>query len=116
MTGLALVYRYGPSRHDARWRWVSWGSATAAVLWVIVSVLFSWYVQNFGRYNETYGSLGAVVVLMTWMWLSGLIILIGAQLNAELEHQTAKDTTVGGEKPLGNRGAHMADTVGPERA
>ena len=75
-------------------------------------MLFSWYVANFGSYNATYGSLGAAVGMMTWMWISAVIILLGAQINAEIEHQTAKDSTVGADKPLGARGAVMADTVG----
>jgi membrane protein len=82
---LAALYRYGPSRETAKWRWVSYGSAFAAILWVIVSLLFSWYVANFGNYNKTYGSLGAVVGFMTWIWISAMVILMGAELNAELE-------------------------------
>lgn len=108
---LAVLYRYGPSRRKPRWRWVTWGSALAGVLWLIVSGLFSWYVANFGSYNETYGSLGAAIGFMTWIWLSTTVVLLGAELNAEMEHQTARDTTVGGEKPLGARQARMADTV-----
>lgn len=110
---LALIYRYGPSRETARWRWVSWGGVLAAVLWLVVSALFSWYVANFGNYNETYGSLGAVIGFMTWVWISTIVVLVGAELNAELEHQTARDTTTGHEQPIGLRGARMADTVAP---
>ena len=110
--GLALLYRYGPSRHDARWRWLSWGSVAAALLWLVVSMLFSWYAGNFGNYNKTYGSLGAVIAFMVWTWLSATIVLMGGELNAEIEHQTAKDSTVGPPKPLGVRGARMADTIG----
>ncbi len=106
---LALVYRYGPSREAAKWRWVSWGSAFAAVAWVIGSVGFSWYVANFGSYNKTYGSLGAVVGFMTWIWISTIIILVGGELNAEMEHQTARDTTTGPEQPKGTRGAAKSD-------
>jgi membrane protein len=84
----------------------------AAVLWVATSAAFSWYVSNFNSYNETYGSLGAVIAFMVWMWISATIILLGAELNAELEHQTARDTTISPEKPMGNRGAQAADTVG----
>jgi membrane protein len=112
MGALAVLYRYGPSREKAEWRWVSPGSVGAAILWVIASMLFSWYAANFGSYNETYGSLGAVVGFMTWLWISTIVILLGAELNAETEHQTAKDSTVGGEKPMGNRRAAMADTLG----
>lgn len=108
---LAVLYRYGPSRDEPKWRWVSWGSGIAAVLWVAGSILFSWYAENFGSYNETYGSLGAVIGFMTWIWLSTTVILVGAELNAELEHQTARDTTVGPDRPIGTRGAEMADSV-----
>jgi membrane protein len=110
--GLAVLYRYAPSRREARWAWLSVGSAAAAVGWLIASVLFSWYIANFGTYDATYGSLGAAVGMMMWMWISMIVILLGAQLNAEIEHQTAKDSTVGPDKPLGRRGAVMADTVG----
>jgi membrane protein len=109
---LAVLYRYGPSRRDAKWKWITAGSVLAAVLWLSGSLLFSWYVVNFGNYNATYGSLGAAVGFMTWIWLSAIIVLLGGELNAEIEHQTAKDTTVGAAKPLGARDAHMADTVG----
>ena len=108
---LAVVYRYGPSRDAAKWRWVSWGSAVASVVWVIGSVAFSWYVTNFGNYNETYGSLGAAIGFMTWIWLSSIVVLAGAELDAEMEHQTARDTTTGPERPMGARGAKMADTA-----
>ena len=90
---LAVVYRYGPSRKEARWSWISWGSAGATVLWLLVSVGFSYYVQNFGNYNRTYGSLGAAVGFMTWIWLSASVVLIGAEVNSELENQTSRDTT-----------------------
>ncbi|MEM7709251.1 MAG: YihY/virulence factor BrkB family protein [Pseudomonadota bacterium] len=115
---IALTYRYGPSREPAEWRWVSWGSGFAAIAWVVLSVLFSWYAANFGSYNATYGSLGAVIGLMTWVWLSTIVVITGAELNSELEHQTAHDTTTGRNRPLGNRGAVMADRVagGPDRA
>ena len=112
MFGLALIYRFGPCRDKPKWRWVSWGSATAAVLWVIVSSLFSWYAQNFGKFDETYGSLGAAIGFMTWLWMTSIVILLGAEINAELEHQTARDTTEGPPQPLGARGAKMADTIG----
>ncbi len=108
---LALIYRFGPSREEARWRWISWGSAFASVTWIGGSLLFSWYVSNFGNYDKTYGSLGAVVGFMTWIWLSALVVLIGGQLNAELEFQTAKDTTTGPQRPIGSRGAVAADEV-----
>ncbi len=109
---LALLYRYGPCRTAAQWRWLSIGSVFAALCWLAVSSLFSWYLSNFANYNATYGSLGAVIGLMMWLWVSVIVILFGAELNAELEHQTAEDTTVRPEQPIGERGAVMADTVG----
>jgi membrane protein len=112
---LAAIYRYGPSRREARWQWLSVGSG-AAIGWLISSVLFSWYIANFGAYNATYGSLGAAVGMMMWMWISAIVILLGAELNAEIEHQTARDSTVGSDKPLGVRGAVMADTIGAARS
>ena len=110
--GLACVYRFGPSREAPRWRWITWGSGAATILWLGASALFSWYAANFGKFNETYGSLGAAIGFMTWIWISAIAILLGAELNAEMEHQTARDTTTGSPKPIGVRGAHMADTVG----
>lgn len=108
---LALLYRFAPSRRRARWRWVTWGSALATGAWIAVSALFSVYVANFGSYDETYGSLGAIVVLLFWLYLTAYVIMLGAELNAELEHQTARDTTRGPERPMGARGAYVADTV-----
>lgn len=108
---LAALYRFGPSRADAKWRWVTWGGGLAALSWIAVSVLFSWYVQRFGSFDRTYGSLGAGIGFMVWIWLSTFVALCGAQLNSELEHQTAADTTTGGWRPLGARGATQADTV-----
>lgn len=112
---LGCLYRYGPSRDRARWLWLSPGALFAAFGWMAVSMLFSWYVANFGSYNETYGSLGAAIGFMTWTWLSCIVILVGAELNAETEHQTVRDTTEGSPAPLGSRGARMADTVGEAR-
>lgn len=109
---LSLLYRYGPSRTAAHWRWLTVGSALATVLWLVTSALFSWYLANFANYNATYGSLGALIGLMMWLWISIVIVLAAAELDAEIEHQTAVDSTVGPEKPLGHRGAMMADTVG----
>ena len=113
---LACLYRFGPSRTRAQWRWVTWGSAIAGGIWIVGSLLLSWYVANFGTYNATYGSLGAVIGFMVWMWLSTTIVLTGAEINAEMEHQTAKDTTEGGRKPMGTRGARMADEIGEARS
>ena len=112
VVGLALLYRYGPSRNEPRWQWLSVGSAFAAIIWLTSSMLLSWYLEKFADYNATYGSLGAGIGLMMWMWVSAIVILFGAELNAEIEHQTAQDSTVGYKKPLGARGAAMADTVG----
>ena len=108
---LAVIYRYGPSRTEPKWRWVSPGGIVAAVLWVLASAAFTFYAQHVGSYNKTYGSLGAVIGFMTWIWISAAVVLIGAELNAELEHQTARDTTTGPDRPMGARGATKADTV-----
>jgi membrane protein len=112
VVSLGFIYRYGPSRREARWRWVTWGSIVAALLWIAASMLFSWYVATFDSYNKTYGSLGAGVGFMMWLWISAVTVLLGGELNAEMEHQTARDTTQGTPKPLGSRGAMMADHVG----
>jgi membrane protein len=112
MAGLAVLYRFGPSRRHAKWRWVSVGSVFAALTWIVLSAAFSWYLSRFADYNATYGSLGAVIGLMMWLWISTTVVLVGAELNSEIEHQTARDSTVGAEKPLGARGAVMADRVG----
>jgi membrane protein len=113
--GLTLIYRYGPSRTEPRWQWITWGGAFAAFTWLAASALFSWYAASFGTFNKTYGSLGAIIGFMMWMWLSIIVILVGAKLNAEIEHQTARETTAGKPKPLGRRGAKMADTIGRAR-
>lgn len=110
--GLAALYRYGPSRDERRWCRVTRGRAFAALGWFVASLLFSWHAADLGSYNETYGSLGAVVGFMTWMWISCVVILLGAKLNAEIEHQTARDTTEGPEKAMGTRGAQATDTAG----
>jgi membrane protein len=110
--GLTVLYRYGPSRRPAKWRWLPLGSVIAALLWIGASMLFSWYVANYDSYNRIYGALGAIVAFQIWLWLSSLIVLLGAELNAEAEHQTAIDSTAGAPRPLGSRGATMADTIG----
>lgn len=115
MAALAVLYRYGPCRNDARWAWVSPGALVAALLWVAGSGVFSIYVSRFASYDKTYGPLGAVVVFLMWLYISALTILIGAEFNSEMERQTKRDTTEGQEKPLGERGATSADTVGPSR-
>lgn len=111
--GLAVVYRFAPDRHRAQWRWVTPGSLIAATLWLIGSLLFALYARNWGSYGKTYGALGGVVVLLMWFYLSGYVVILGAEINAEMERQTRKDTTTGAPKPLGSRGAYSADTVGP---
>lgn len=108
----SLLYRYGPSREQAQWRWISWGSAAAAGLWLVASMAFSFYVSHFGHYDRTYGSLGAAVGFISWMWISTIVILVGAEMNAEVEHQTAVDSTTGAPVVMGKRGAKMADTLG----
>lgn len=113
VAGLAVLYRYAPSRDNAEWRWTTPGALVAAVLWLIGSGLFSVYVSNFGSYNETYGSLGGVVVVMLWLFLTATVVLLGAEMDAEMERQTSYDTTEGTTRPLGERDAYAADTVGP---
>jgi membrane protein len=113
---LALLYRYGPCRRSAKWHWVSVGSLFVMVVWLIASAAFSLYVSNFATYDRVYGSLGAVIVLLFWLYISFYIVLLGAEINAELELQTAKDTTEGTPRPMGKRGAFVADHVagGPD--
>jgi membrane protein len=112
LLGLSVLYRYGPSRRAAKWQWISVGAVFATLTWFAGSAALSYYFANFANYNATYGSLGAAIGTMMWMWMSAIVVLFGAELNSEIEHQTARDTTVGTEKPLGARGATMADTVG----
>jgi membrane protein len=113
VVGLAVLYRYAPSRQRARWHWVTWGSAIAATLWILSSALFAWYVGSFASYGKTYGALGGVIALLMWFYLSSFTIVLGAEINSEMERQTKRDTTEGPEAPLGQRGAYAADTVGP---
>jgi membrane protein len=108
---LAIVYRYAPDRAEPKWGWVSWGAAAATVLWILASIGFSIYVSRFGSYDKTYGSLGAVIILLLWFYLTSYVILAGAELNAEMERQTAHDTTDAPPRPMGQRRATMADTV-----
>ena len=111
VVGLAVLYRYAPDRDQPRWSWVSWGSGIAALLWVLASIGFSIYVNSFGNYNKTYGALAGIIILMFWLYLTAVIVLVGAELNTELELQTARDTTKGPEQPMGERGGHAADHV-----
>ncbi|MCG2627858.1 YihY/virulence factor BrkB family protein [Bradyrhizobium sp. WYCCWR 13023] len=112
LAALAILYRFAPSRDAPRWQWLSIGAVTAALLWIAGSALLSWYLSAFANYNATYGSLGAAIGLMTWMWMSAIVIMFGAELNSEIERQTLRDTTTGRPKPLGSREAVSADTVG----
>jgi membrane protein len=115
---LAILYRVGPCRRSAKWRWISVGSLFATSVWMGASALFSLYVAYVANYDRLYGSVGAVIILLFWLYLSFYIVLIGAGINAELELQTAEDTTVGAPKPMGRRGAYVADHVagGPRDA
>ncbi len=112
---LGVLYRFGPSRHAARWEWLSVGTLAAGLLWIAGSSALSWYLQNFGNYNATYGSLGAAIGLMMWMWMwmSAIIVLCGAELNSEIERQTAVDTSIGHPGLPGARDAVMANSPGP---
>ncbi len=116
MFALAVVYRLGPDRDAPEMRWVSTGAVVATVLWIIGSLAFSFYVRNFGSYDQTYGALGGVIVLLLWLFLSSFIVLLGAEINAESERQTRRDTTRGRSEPLGERGAYAAGTVGESSA
>ncbi len=109
ITALALAYRYAPSRNDPKFRWVSVGAVISTILWIVLSVGFAYYVGNFGSYDEVYGSLAAVVITLLWLFLTVTIILLGAEVNGEMEAQTNKDTTVGPDEPIGRRGAYYAD-------
>lgn len=112
LLAVSALYRWGPSREEASWRWVTPGSAFAALGIMAASALFSWYAANFTNYSATYGSLGAIVAMLTWVWLSVTIVILGGALNSEIEHQTAEDSTTGTAQPIGQRGAFVADTVG----
>jgi len=114
--GLAVVYRYGPDRADAKWRWISPGAILACLLWLVGTAGFAFYVRTFGSYNETFGALAGVIVLLMWLWLSSYIVLLGAEFDAEMEAQTRKDTTTGAPEPMGRRGAEKADTVAEKPA
>ena len=114
MSVIATIYRYAPARQPPKWRWASPGAILATLLWLVATLLFGFYVANFGSYNATYGSLGAVVGLLTWLYLSAYVVLLGGELNAELERQTAEDTSTGPPVPMGERGARLADIAPPE--
>lgn len=110
--GLSVLYKFAPSRNAPQWKWASVGAVAGCLLWVIASAGFALYVGNFGSYNESFGALAGVVVLLMWFWISAFIILLGAKLNGELEAQTRVDTTIGPVKPMGERDAVKADTLG----
>ncbi|WDZ81859.1 YihY/virulence factor BrkB family protein (plasmid) [Ensifer adhaerens] len=112
LTGAVVVYRVGPSRQPAKLRWLTWGSIFATSAWIVMSLIYAWYLNNLADYAASYGALGGLVGFLIWLWLSVTLLLVGAELNAELEHQTAKDSTTGRPLPMGLRGAHMADTIG----
>jgi membrane protein len=114
MGGLALLYKVSPDRDQPRLRWASWGAVIATVLWLIGSAGFTLYVENFGNFGETYGTFAGIIVLMLWLMLTSFVVLLGAEINAELERQTLHDTTVGDPEPVGQRGADAADTT-PEQ-
>ena len=116
IVGLAALYHFGPCRDSPEWRWISIGALVACVIWVVASAGFAFYVGNFASYNETFGTLAGVIVLLMWLWLSAFIVLMGAELNAELEAQTAADTTVGPDEPMGQRGAVKADKLGATKS
>jgi membrane protein len=109
IAGLAVIYRYAPDRDQPQWQWASWGSVVATAIWLLASAGFALYVNNFGSYGETYGSLAGVIVLMLWFFLTAFAVLVGAELNAEMERQTLRDTTQGPPEPMGQRGAYVAD-------
>lgn len=115
VVGLAVLYRVGPDRERAKWRWITPGALMAAAIWLLGSLAFSFYVANFASYNETFGALGGVVILLMWLWLSAYAILIGAEIDSEMEAQTSVDSTTGPEKPMGERGATKADVLGEAR-
>ena len=112
LVALSALYRWGPSRAEAKWRWITPGMIFAALGILLMSAGFSWYAANFSNYDATYGSLGALIGFMTWIWLSVTIVILGGALNSEIEHQTTVDSTTGEPRPMGERGAYVADTVG----
>jgi membrane protein len=112
VAAVMAIYRFGPSREPARLRWMTWGALVTTFVWFLMSLGLSVYLDRFANYNATYGTLGALIGFLVWIWLSVAILIVGAELNAELEHQTAKDTTTGKPRVMGMRGAYVADTLG----
>jgi membrane protein len=115
LVGLAVIFRYGPQRRRPRWRWITPGAIVAVIVGLVASIGFSIYVSLLGNYNKTYGTLGAIIIMLLWLYLMAFAVLFGAAMNAELERQTERDTTAGDEEPMGERGAYVADSVGPTR-
>lgn len=113
--GIMALYRFGPSREPAKVRWLTWGAVFSTLLWFAASLGVSFYLSNIANYNATYGTLGALIGFMVWTWISAIIVIVGAEINAELEHQTTRDSTTGTPRPMGERGAYMADTLGETR-
>jgi membrane protein len=111
LAGIGVLYRYGPNRRPARVQWISFGALLAVVSWALISVAFSYYVANFGNYNQVYGSIGAVIAMLVWLWISSFLVLLGASLNAQIELRTRPDSTIGSAKPMGQRGAYVADNI-----
>ncbi|AHM58779.1 ribonuclease BN [Flammeovirgaceae bacterium 311] len=114
MFSLAAVYKVAPYRKSSEFKWTSWGAIIATLIWLAGSLLFNLYVNNFSSFDETYGSFAAVIILMLWFYLTAFIILLGAEINSEMEHQTSRDTTTGEDKPMGQRGGYHADHVAGE--
>lgn len=110
--GVSALYRFGPSRRQAKWRWITPGAVLAVVIILAVSLAYSWYAANLANFDATYGSLGALIGFLMWIWISTAIVIVGAEIDAETEHQTARDSTIGDDRPLGSRDAAMADTIG----
>jgi membrane protein len=109
----AVLYRFAPDRKQARWRWTTWGAVGATALWLATSVALFAYVRRLGTYESTYGSLAGVAISMFWLWISVLLVVAGAAVNGEAERQTERDSTVGSERPMGERGAVVADSAPP---
>ncbi|MBD3665117.1 YihY/virulence factor BrkB family protein [Sulfitobacter sp. TSTF-M16] len=109
--GVGVLYRFGPNRRPARMPWLSFGAIVAVFSWAILSYGFSYYVANFGNYNQVYGSIGAVIAMLIWLWISSFLILFGGSLNAQIELRTVEDSTIGKPKPMGRRGANAADNL-----
>ncbi len=111
LAGVGVLYRFGPNRRPARMGWLTFGAVFSVFSWAVVSIGFSYYVANFGNYNQVYGSIGAVVAMLVWLWISSFLVLMGASWNAQVELRSMPDSTVGRDRPAGKRGAYMADNL-----